>query len=157
MIQRSDYCAPFSPCDLVTISIIKAMSVIQVRTSKSSFTPPLPYLSHSIHSHRPYPHFYPYCHCPRSTSIVSCLNFYVGLFIVLPASTFFPHDFILGVWPDGTLTEMTSNPSTKISIDPSFPKEKHLRFRWFLRLQPQFMCIYPALHMPCRLSFQCHI
>lgn len=104
--EVTDYYAPFSLCDLVTISIIKAMSVIQMRTSKSSFTPPLPYLSHSIHSHRPSPpHSYPYCHCPRSTSIISCLNFYVGLFIVLPASTFFPHDFILGVWPDGTLTD----------------------------------------------------
>lgn len=108
--EVTDYYAPFSPCDLVMISVIKAMSIIQVRTSKSSFTPPLPYLSHSIHSYRP-SHSYPFCHCPRTASIIYCLNFYVGLFIVLPASTFFSHDFILGVWPDGTLTDRNDTKS----------------------------------------------
>lgn len=148
--EITDHYAPFSLYDLIMLSLYnKAVSITLVRNLKPSiysflsFTPHVPpVLIHAI----------PTATALGQSPIHLLLEHCVGLFIVLPSSTFCPRDFILCVWPEWHCFKqiLYQGPLLKSPLAPTFPKEKLTVFRFFLRLCPHFMCIYPAPPMPCR-------
>ena len=104
--EITEHYAPFSLCDLIMISTMKAMSVTQVRNLTIFIYAPFPLpLTFSLFSYAFSSSFPSPAIALGQTSIVSCLNCCVGLFIFLPTFTLFPHGFILCVWSDGTLTD----------------------------------------------------